>query len=207
MAKFYFRVGCVGSAKSLNLLAVAHNYQQQNKSVLLLKPQIDSRFSERGIVSRAGLSKDADHLLFADTQIVSPRRPRKSGHGENEIVITADNLPSCILVDEIQFVAPQVIDQFLEIAIFDEIPVIGYGLKTDFKGRLFPGSQRCLEVSDSIEEVKTTCFQCNKKATFNLKFVDGRPTFAGPTIELGAEEKYVPVCKLCRAEAMRAQGL
>ena len=181
MAKLYFRYGTVGSAKTMNLLAVAHNYQQQKKRVVVLKPKMDIRFGANEVKSRAGLTMPADHLITADTVF-----------GDDQFKGT-----DCIVVDEAQFLSRHVIDQFRTIATKDNIPVICYGLRTDFRARLFEGSLRLLEVADSIEEIKTTCAYCNRKAIFNLKLLNGQPTLEGPTIELGAEEKYLPACSKC----------
>lgn len=181
MAKLYFRHGTVGSAKTLNLLAVAHNYQQQGKKVLILKPKLDDRFGSWSVKSRAGLEKKADILLEGNKII-----PREKCKGMD-----------CILVDEVQFLSEGLIEQLREIATHMRIPVICYGLRSDFKTHLFTGSKRLLELADSIEEIKTTCTFCNSKAIFNLKFKDGVPTMEGPSVDLGAEEKYQPVCSPC----------
>lgn len=178
MAKLYFRYGTVGSAKTLNLLAVAHNYQQQGKKVVVLKPELDVRWGREWVRSRAGLERQADLLITPGSPI--DLKPLKDAH--------------CLLVDEVQFMEPSVIDQLRDIATFHHIPVICYGLRTDFRGKLFPGALRLLELADSVEEVKTTCAYCNSKAVMNLKLLDGKATMAGPTIELGAEEKYLPTC-------------
>jgi thymidine kinase len=100
----------------------------------------------------------------------------------------------CILVDEAQFLSPSAIDDLRRITIDPGIPVICYGLRTDFRTHLFPGSQRLMELADAIEEVKVTCQYCHRKATCNLRFVNGTPTVRGPQIQLGAEEHYAPVC-------------
>ncbi len=181
MAKLYFRYGTVGSAKTMNLLAVAHNYTQQEKRVLLIKPKVDTRFGVDIIKSRTGLFKTADLLVGDDTQLTF------------DIFEGID----CVLVDEAQFIAPHIVDFLHELAISKNVPVICYGLRTDFKTRFFAGSQRLMELADSIEEVKTTCFYCDRKAVFNMKLLNGVPTTEGPQIDLGAEEKYLPVCKSC----------
>ncbi|MCB9030281.1 MAG: thymidine kinase [Deltaproteobacteria bacterium] len=181
MAKLYFRYGTVGSAKTLNLLAVAHNYKQQGKKVLLIKPRIDNRFSTTSIISRAGLEQKADLLVSENSKIESNLL-----QGVN-----------CILVDEAQFISAYVIEQFRRITIDLNIPVICYGLRADFRSDLFEGSKRLLELSDSIEEIKTTCAFCNKKAISNLKHVNGIATVEGPSVDLGAEEKYFPTCFDC----------
>jgi thymidine kinase len=187
MAKLYFRYGTVGSAKTLNLLAVAHNYMQQGKRAFIVKPELDVRFGRDIVQSRAGVEKKADVLLNA----------------EHALDPDAFRGGDCILVDEAQFLTAAHIDQLRAIARDLRIPVICYGLRTDFRTSLFPGSRRLMEVADSIEEVKTTCHFCNRKAVFNLKLADGTPTLAGPTIDLGAEEKYLPACASCYEEQLR----
>lgn len=181
MAKLYFRHGTVGSAKTLNLLAVAHNYRQQGKDVLLLKPALDERFGKKKIKSRAGLEMTADVLLQDDTDL---------------FLLNLEGI-DCILVDEVQFLHPRIIDQFRTITIEKNIPVICYGLRTDFRSYLFDGAKRLLELADSIEEVKATCHYCNRKSIMNLKHVDGVAVNEGPPIQLGAEELYFPTCYHC----------
>lgn len=181
MAKLYFRYGTVGSAKTLNLLAVAHSYEQQGKKVLLLKPKIDTRFGLWEIKSRAGLVKNADFLIDDNNRLVEQKIQQYD----------------CILVDESQFVPPPFVDHLREISVTYDVPVICYGLRTDFKARLFDGSKRLMELADSISEIKNTCHFCNGKSLFNLKMIEGTPTFEGPQIQLGAEELYVPCCSKC----------
>lgn len=192
MAKLYFRYGTVGSAKTMNLLAVAHNYRHQNKTVRLLKPGLDTRFGLDIIKSRAGLTMEAD-ILVDDLQSLA-----------NPDLFTGVH---CILVDEAQFLQPDLIERLREISRRQDIPVICYGLRTDFRTRLFPGAQRLFELADSIEEVKTTCAFCNRKAIFNLKFVNGQPTREGPVIDLGAEEKYLPACSACYYDQLSTDRL
>lgn len=181
MAKLYFRYGVVSSAKTLNLLAVAHNYRNQGKKVLLLKPQLDDRFGLQTIRSRAGLETQADLLITANYRFDD----------------AAFAGISCVLVDEAQFVSGEVIEQLRAISLRLNIPVICYGLRADFRGNLFAGSRRLFELADTIEEVKTTCYFCNKKAIMNLKHVAGKATLAGPSVDLGADEKYYPSCYQC----------
>lgn len=178
MAKLYFRYGTVGSAKTLNLLAVAHNYESQGKRVLVVKPAFDTRFGADEVVSRAGLKRVADLRLGADE------------------IPTADEAADadCVLVDEAQFLSTGQIDALRDWTRQLDVPVICYGLRTDFRTQLFAGARRLMELADSIEEVKTTCAACNSKATQNLKLVDGVASTAGPSKELGAEERYLPMC-------------
>ena len=184
MAKLYFRYGTVGSAKTLNLLAVAHNYRQQGKKILLFKPDLDVRFGKDHIRSRAGLEMAADLLISPGTDLLS---------------IDYQDV-DCILVDEVQFISPLHIDQLRDVSLLKQIPVICYGLRTDFKAKLFAGSLRLLEVADSIEEVKATCHFCNRKSILNLRHVDGQACFDGPVVQLGAEERYYPACYSCYRE-------
>ena len=180
MAKLYFRYGVVGSAKTLNLLAVAHNYRQQGKRVVIAKPAVDTRYGEDVVGTRAGLSARAD-LIISDENFDPP------GAGV-----------SCVLVDEAQFLPWGAVDRLHKIAHGEwGVPVICYGLRTDFRTNMFAASGRLFELADSMEEIKTTCSDCERKAVFNLKLVDGVPTMKGPSVELGFEEKYIPVCADC----------
>lgn len=191
MAKLYFRYGTVGSAKTLNLLAVAHNYRQQGKNVLLVKPELDTRFGLNIIKTRAGLEMPADVLV--------PPIGTASLPDLTSVV--------CILVDEAQFLSPDAIDHFHQI-VHDspQIPVICYGLRADFRCRMFPASARLMELADTIEEVKTTCHFCLRKAVFNLKLLNGVPVLFGPSVELGCEDKYLPTCARCFNEQHKLCG-
>lgn len=186
MAKLYFRYGTVGSAKTLNLLAVAHNYRQQGKKILLMKPALDVRFGKEFIKSRSGLEMQADVLIA----------------GEMSLLDLDYTGVDCILVDEAQFLSARVIEELRSICHEHNIPVLCYGLRTNFKSRLFEGSARLIELSDSVEEVKATCHFCNRKSIMNLKHVDGVATDEGPDVELGAEEKYFPACYHCYVTAL-----
>jgi thymidine kinase len=186
MAKLYFRHGTMGSAKTLNLLAVAHNYRSQHKRVLILKPRIDTRYGVGTVESRAGLRAEADVVVDADT-VLDP----KQFEGVD-----------CVLVDEAQFLSATVVDQLRRLSLSPGLPVICYGLRTDFQTHLFEGSKRLLELADSIEEVKVTCQYCNRKAVFNMRLVDGKPAREGAQIQIGGDESYVPVCAVCYAKGV-----
>jgi thymidine kinase len=190
VAKLYFRYGAMDSAKTMNLLAVAHNYRKQGKTVLLAKPALDDRFGHGTIASRSGLEAGADLLLREDTVL------------ELERLRGID----CILVDEVQFVSPAVIEQLRMVTTVLDVPVICYGLRTDFRTRLFPGSQRLMELADSIEEVKVTCRFCGRKAVFNLRSAGGRAVVEGDQIALGDLE-YAPVCWRHYTEKIGEHGL
>ena len=165
----------------MNLLAVAHNYEQQGKHVILIKPALDDRFGADLIRSRAGLERKADLCVQPDTLM---------DYG------LFDNI-DCVIVDECQFLSEFVIHQLRNIPVDLDIPVICYGLRTNFMTRLFEGSKRLMEVADAIEEVKTTCAFCNRKAVFNIKLKHGSACSSGEEIELGAEDLYQPTCCRC----------
>lgn len=177
MAKLYFRHGPVSSAKTLNLLAARHNYLTQGKKVITVKPAADTRYGERTIGSRALLTAEADVVLEAGKTV--------------PFTVELDGV-SCVLVDEVQFLHPSYIDHFRTIANAG-VPVICYGLRTDHQRRLFPASARLFELADSIEEIKTTCARCNRKAIFNEKFAGDK----GLQVEVGGDEMYRPVCATC----------
>ncbi|TQV76722.1 thymidine kinase [Aliikangiella marina] len=180
MAKLYFRYGTVSSAKTLNLLAVVHNYEQKDQRALLVKPIMDDRFGKKLVKSRAGLERAADFLIDNDNL--------------DEFWGDALANVACIVVDEAQFLSEAVIDHFRKITVTYNIPVICYGLRTDFRTNLFEGARRLFEVADSIEEIKTVCAKCGRKAIINLKLTNGVPTVDGPQVQLGCEESYIPVC-------------
>jgi len=193
VAKLYFRYGAMNSAKTLNLLAVAHNYAQQGKQVLLMTPRTDDRYGVGCVRSRAGLQKEADLVIEGDIDLLD-----RSYEGI-----------SCILVDEAQFIHPDHIDQLRRITLRDNIPVICYGLRADFRNHLFEGSRRLMELADAIEEVKTTCHFCNRKATANLKYCDGVATLAGSSVDVGngSEEKFLPACFACYLNQLERAGI
>jgi thymidine kinase len=181
VAKLYFRYGTMNSAKTLNLLAVAHNYESQGKKVLLGKPAIDDRFGSNIIKSRAGLERKCDFII----------------PNEGSFDLSRFFPLDCVILDEAQFLSRESVNLLRNIATYDSIPVICYGLRTDFKTNLFPGAQRLFELADSIEEVKSTCIECNKKSLFNMRFKNGKAVAKGEQVEIGAEDLYKPVCSKC----------
>jgi len=221
-AKLYFRHGVVSAAKTLNLLAVAHTYRTQGKNVLLLKPAVDTRFGAELVQSRVkSMAAPADLVVHSATDVYASidaivkekaaAAPSSSSSGGTSSsgglggsASSDAHAVHCVLVDECQFLEPAHVDQLRDVATALSIPVICYGLRTDFRTHLFPGSRRLLELSDVIEEIKTTCYYCNRKAVFNLKHVDGTPDFDGPTVQLGADERYYPTCSTCYREARKS---
>jgi len=186
MPKLYFRHGAVSSAKTLELLSVSHTYHIQGKKCVVMKPAIDTRFGQAIVRSRAGLSQTADVVITSDTDLSQMPIP--------EIV-------HCVVVDEAQFLSAHHIEQLRDLTVSWNVPVICYGLRTDFRTKLFTGSKRLLELADSIEEIKITCVSCDSKAIFNLKHVNGIGRFDGPVVELGEGEIYKPVCYQCYRSA------
>lgn len=180
-SKLYFRYGAMNSSKTANLLMVAHNYRSIGKKVILLKPMIDTRNNPIEIISRVGLSEVCDGLLndefdFSTLDIANTE---------------------CILVDECQFLSTRCIDELRKLT--QHLPVLCYGLRTDYKMNLFPGSKRLMEVADTIEEIKTVCTMCGKsKAIVNAKIIDNVLITKGTDEpDLGAEEKYQALCWNC----------
>ena len=182
MSKLYFRYGTVSSAKTANLLIVYHNYLIQGKKALLIKPAVDDRKGENIVYSRVGLTQEADIVLKRDDNLSS--------------YFTLFRDVYCIICDEAQFFTKSQITELREIATTMSIPVICYGLKTDYKGNLFEGSERLLCLADSIEEIKTICYYCNKKAIMNLKINSkGEKVCQGDDKpDVGFEDKYLPTC-------------
>lgn len=182
MAQFYFKYGAMNSGKSLEIIKVAHNYEEQNKPVEIFTSAIDTRVSVGTVASRTGYQRDA--IPITDDMDIY------------EVVKGMDRR-FCILVDEAQFLSKK---HILELArIVDElnIPVMAFGLKNDFTNELFEGSKYLLLYADKIEEIKTICWFCHKKAIMNLRFVDGKPVYEGEQIQIGGNESYLPVCRKC----------
>ncbi|NOV00348.1 thymidine kinase [Paenibacillus planticolens] len=188
MAKLYFRYGTMNSGKSIEVLRVAHNYEEQGKKVLLLTSVVDDRFGVGKVVSRIGMQKNA---IVVDDKL-------------DMVELAKNELPNCILVDEAQFLNKQQVAQLIEIVDDLNIPVIAYGLRADFMGQLFEGSTALIAAADTIEEIKTVCWYCDKKAIMNMRCKDGEPIFHGEQIQIGGNESYVPVCRKCYASKRKA---
>ena len=179
MAKLYFRYGVMGSSKTANALMVRYNYQERGQKALLVKPELDQRDGERVIVSRMGLSWPC--LYLSEFTALPEEEVRQY---------------ACVIVDEAQFLTREEVDHLTRVVDLWQVPVICYGLRADFKGDLFPGSQALLAAADVIEEVKTICW-CGRKATYNARFDQHRRVLKeGAQVELGANERYVGLCRL-----------
>lgn len=186
MAKLYFRYGAMNSGKSTSLMQVAHNYEERGMKVRLLKPSIDSKGDDK-LVSRLGVTRKVDYIVKEKDDLFE--NFSKIENGENI---------SCVLVDEVQFLTSKQIDQLMKIAVIKDIPVICYGLRTDFQTNGFEGSSRLLLIAHSVEELKTIC-RCGKKAVFNGRKIDGVFVFEGSQVAIDGEHEveYESMCARC----------
>ena len=189
MAKLYFRYGAMNSGKSTVLMQVAYNYEERGMNVRILKPAIDSKGDDK-LVSRLGVTRKVDYMVKRDDDIF-----------ENFTKIQNVEKISCVLVDEVQFLTADQIDQLMKIAVLKNIPVICYGLRTDFQTEGFEGAQRLLLVAHTIEELKTIC-RCGRKAVFNGRKIDGIFVFEGEQVAIDGEHKveYESMCAKCYFE-------
>jgi thymidine kinase len=204
VAKLYFRYGAMNSGKSTALLQAAFNYEERGQQVLLAKPAIDSK-GDNAIVSRLGMTRDVDFTIAPDEDIyaafIRERERVIREHGRDV---------SCLLVDESQFLGEGQVDDLLRIAIQEDVPVLAYGIRTDFQTVAFPGSRRLLEIAHSLEELKTIC-RCGRKAVFNARTVNGQFVFDGDQVAIDtstslsasgdvAEVSYESLCGACYLE-------
>ena len=190
MAKLYFYYASMNAGKSTNLLQADFNYRERGMATMLFTAAVDDRFAAGTIASRIGLSAAATAFEAAtDLEACVLDRHR------------AGTL-SCVLVDEAQFLTPAQVDQLARVADIHGIPVLAYGLRTDFQGALFPGSARLLALADSLVEIKSVC-RCGRKATMNLR-VDaaGRAIGEGAQTEIGGNERYEALCRKHHREAL-----
>ena len=191
MAKLYFRYGAMNSGKSTALLQAAYNYEERGQRVLLAKPGVDTK-GDDAIVSRLGVTRAADVTFAPDDEV----RQVFSARRDAVLAETGSSL-ACLLVDEAQFLAPHQIDDLLRIAILDDVPVLAYGIRTDFRTVAFPGSRRLLEVAHSLEELKTIC-RCGRKAVFTARTVGDRFVFDGDQVAIdGQQVTYESLCGAC----------
>lgn len=198
MSKLYFRYGAMNSGKSTALLQAAFNYEERGQYVLLAKPAVDYK-GDKNIVSRLGVSREVDFLVRPQDNL------RELFHEHREEVHNQTGREiSCLLLDEAQFLTEEQVDQALEIAVLDSVPVLAYGIRTDFQTKSFPGSRRLLEIAHSLEELKTIC-RCGKKAMFNGRLLNGKFIFAGEQVAIDGDkvtyESLCPSCYLARKNA------
>ena len=181
MAKMYFRFGAMNCGKTTALLQVAHNYEEKGMKVSVIKSAVDKK-GDRNLVSRLGIEREVNLLMAPEESIL-----------EN---IDLNNIVA-ILVDEVQFMTKDQIKELWLISKLNDIPVVCYGLKTNFKGELFEGSKAVLELADELEELATIC-KCGRKAKFNARKVNGEFVFEGEEVAIdGIDAEYESVCGLC----------
>ena len=181
MAQLFFKYGAMNSGKSIEILKVAHNYEEQNKPGVLMTSGIDTRSGVGQVKSRIGISKEA-LPIFEETDIFS-------------VVQTLGYTPYCVLIDEAQFLSARHVLDLTKIVDELKIPVMAFGLKNDFRNELFEGSKFLLLYADKIEEMKTICWFCHKKAIMNLRYVNHVPVYEGEQVQIGGNETYYPVCR------------
>lgn len=183
MAKLYFKFGAMNSGKSIEIVKVAHNYEEQNKPVKIFTSAVDTRTKVGLVASRTGLEREATPITD-DMDLF-------------EEIAAIDTELYCILIDEAQFLKKHHILELARVVDQLNIPVMAFGLKNDFSNELFEGSKYLLIYADKIEELKTICWYCHRKATMNLRINDGEPVYTGEQIQIGGNESYLPVCRSC----------
>ncbi|MGT2947864.1 thymidine kinase [Streptococcus devriesei] len=181
MAQLYYKYGTMNSGKTIEILKVAHNYEEQGKPVVIMTSSLDTR-DEFGVVSsRIGMRRKATPIT-----------------DDMDIFAYIDSLkdkPYCVLIDECQFLSKKNVYDLARIVDELGVPVMAFGLKNDFQNHLFEGSRELLLMADKIEEIKTICQFCSKKATMVLRTQDGKPVYEGEQIQIGGNETYIPVCR------------
>lgn len=185
MAQLYFYYGAMNAGKSTTLLQASFNYRERGMTTMLWTAAVDDRAGQGRIGSRIGLEADA-HVFGAGTDLFA----------------AAEAAPAdCVLVDEAQFLSAAQVDQLARVVDRLDVPVLAYGLRTDFRGALFPGSERLLAIADKLVELKAVC-HCGRKATMNLRVdASGRAVTEGAQTEIGGNDRYVAVCRRHFSEA------
>lgn len=187
MAKLYFKYGVMGSSKSAQALITKFNYEERGMTVWLIKPSVDTRDGNNIIRSRIGLESEAD--------IITPEMDIREAYHRN-------GRKDVIIADEAQFFTAEQIDQLRELVDGEELPVLCFGLRTDFLTRFFPGSERLMELADSITEIKTVC-SCGRKATVNARIDgEGYVLTEGGQVMLGGNDSYIAMCHQCWKKAI-----
>ena len=181
VAQLFFRYGAMNSGKTIEILKVAHNYEEQDKQVIILTSGLDDRDEVGYVSSRIGMKRKA-LPVFSQTNIYDE-------------VVKHNADADCILIDEAQFLQKHHVLELTKIVDELGIPVMTFGLKNDFRNELFEGSKYLLLYADKIEEMKTICWFCQKKATMNLRVHNNQPVYAGEQIQIGGYEAYYPVCR------------
>lgn len=191
MAQLYFYYSAMNAGKSTSLLQSAHNYREQGMEVMLFTAGIDDRYGHGIIRSRIGLSEDAtvfdEHTQFLELIDAKLSEIKSAQSNERQL--------ACVLVDEAQFLSAEQVDQLANVVDAKNLPVLCYGIRTDFQGELFSGSSRLLAIADKLSELKTVC-SCGRKATMTIRLDDkGRAIAAGDQVEIGGNERYESKCR------------
>ena len=189
MAKLYFKYGAMGSSKTAQALITKYNYEENDMKVWLLKPSADTRDGAAILRSRIGLQAQVE-IATPDVNIYHRYREGFAGNCH------------AVIVDECQFLTPEQIDQLRQIVDDYNVPVMCFGLRTDFQTKLFPGSRRLMELADCIEEIKTMC-DCGAKATVNARINDGYIVTEGAQVVLGGNDCYIAMCHRCYVRGIR----
>lgn len=190
MAKLYFKYGAMGSSKSAQALITQFNYEELGMTVWLIKPSTDTRDGADIIRSRIGLARHAE-IITPEQNIIEAYHAA----GKHDVIIA----------DEAQFFTPEQIDQLRELVDDEDLPVLCFGLRTDFLTHFFPGAQRLMELADSLTEIKTVC-ACGRKATVNARIDgSGRIVTEGAQVLLGGNDSYVAMCHKCWKKKIREQ--
>ncbi|MCH4192355.1 MAG: thymidine kinase [Butyrivibrio sp.] len=187
MAKLYFRYGAMGSSKTANALMVRYNYLEKGQHPVLLKPAAENRDGERIIRSRLGISAEC---IFVEDYLKKVEKEWMSADADPDTL----EKPDCIIVDEAQFLTEAQVDLLARIVDEFDVPVICYGLRTDFTSKMFEGSMRLMEIADKLEEVPTVCW-CGRRAHFNARIRNGRIVRSGEQIMMGGNESYTSLCR------------
>ncbi len=181
MAKLYFNYGAMSAGKTIEVIETAYKYNSRGMHALLIKPSIDTKGND-SVTSRIGMSKEVDIVLKPEDSLI-------------EYIKKYDNL-TCLVIDEAQFLTEKQVYELVIITKNFDIPAICYGLKVDFKGNLFKGSEALIRYADSLNELVAIC-DCGKKARFNARKVNGEYVYDGEQVLIGADESYDPLCETC----------
>ncbi|MGT2845987.1 thymidine kinase [Streptococcus massiliensis] len=181
MAQLYYKYGTMNSGKTIEILKVAHNYEEQGKGVVIMTSALDTRDGFGMVSSRIGMKRRA-LAIDEETDIFGyiEKMPEK---------------PYCVLIDEAQFLSRHHVYDLARVVDELGVPVMAFGLKNDFRNELFEGSKYLLLLADKIDEVKTICQYCSKKATMVLRTANDKPVYEGEQIQIGGNESYIPVCR------------
>ncbi|GAA1873079.1 thymidine kinase [Brevibacterium marinum] len=199
VAKLYFRYGAMNSGKSTALLQAAFNYEERGQRVLLAKPDTDTKGAGE-IVSRLGVTRAVDFLIPVGSDVETIYREHADFVDHDALLESIDTPKppvACLLIDEAQFLEPAQVESLMRIATDASVPVMCYGIRTDFRTKAFPGSGRLLEIAHTLEELKTIC-RCGRKAMFNGRLVDGEFIFDGDQVAIdGHAVTYESLCARC----------